>query len=195
MNEDDPEQAPVLICLNLQRRYAKPGTRWHVPRIASVIGPIQTSMAWARRRGMNLLHVHTIAGADEPIGGCEPRVDEPVYFKTGASFFQSREFAKHRSGSGLRAFLVGFTSSRDCLAAANDAERLGARLVFITDAMASTRLRDFAPETVDDVVAALLGEAAVATTIADLLAREPDFCPYQSLGASWGALTNGNIAK
>lgn len=166
--------APVLICLNLQRAYTDPFDGRYAPRHASTLIHAGACLSWARRQGLGIWHVHT-SGRDAssaPIPGFEPRPDEPLLLKGSWSLFGSTEVQRMRPP--LRhAFILGFAAARDCVAAAVEAERCNAQLVFVIDAIASSALPDQPPDTVDAVVGAILDEWAIGVTTAELLRREP----------------------
>jgi hypothetical protein len=66
---------------------------------------------------------------------------------------------------------LGFTGAGDCVAAAVDAARLGVRLVFITDAIASPMISVHEPEVVEDVVNSVLQSWAACVTTSELFKR------------------------
>lgn len=165
---------PLLICLNLQRRHIDAHSRLYVPRAFEVISCIHSCLAWARRTSIPLIYIHTQSAdcAGNPIAGCEPRSSEAVFFKRSASFLQSAEFIRDRDLQALDAFVVGFTTGRDCIAAAADAERLGARLLFVSDAIASSSIGDHDASVLDSVLSSVLGEFAALVPSSNLLALE-----------------------
>jgi nicotinamidase-related amidase len=165
--------APLLICLNLQRTYIDPQHAFYAPRGAEALVNVGACLAWARRREMPVWHIHTQStGARAlPIPGFEPRPCERVLTKQSWSLFDSAEVVCARPALE-RAFVVGFTAAKDCLAAAIDAERAGVRLVFITDAIASPPMSNQPIEIFEDVLASLLGAWAVGVTTADLMRHQ-----------------------
>jgi len=171
--------APVLICLNLQCAYIDARDPCYAPRSVEALVHASACLSWARRQSIKVWHVHTRdeGARGAPISGFEPRPDEPLFFKQSWSLFDSAELA--RAHPPLRdAFVIGFTAAKDCVAAAIDAERAGARLIFVTDAIASSSLADQPAELVDNVMAALLAEWAVGVNTAELLRREPRRAAY-----------------
>ncbi len=170
--------APVLVCLNLQRAYIDPADPCFAPRADTALIHAGACLAWARRQNLSVWHVQTSGDGPRfaPIPGFEPNPSEPVLRKRASSLFDSTDLARARPP--LRyAIVLGFTAARDCLASAVDAERSGAQLVFVSDAIASSALTHHAPELVDSVLTALLGEWAVMVTTAELLRREPRLVP------------------
>jgi len=167
------EQAPALVCLNLQRCYLEPSDRFYTPRAADALVHIRSCLQWARAKGLAIVHVQTrLSGRNAPpIAGFEPHPTESVVFKNTPSLFDSRELA-HGALSIRDALVVGFTGAHDCVAAAVDARRLGLRLVFITDAIASPRLSRHEPQIVDEVLGAILGEWSGVISANELLKRD-----------------------
>jgi nicotinamidase-related amidase len=164
---------PLLICLNMQRIYIDPRDPSYAPRGAEALVNAGACLAWARRRELPVWHVHTrtIGARSVPIPGFEPRPSERLLMKQSWSLFDSIEVA--RAWPRLeRAFIVGFTAAKDCLATAIDAERTGVRLVFITDAIASPPLSNQPIEIFENVLASLLSDWAVGITTADLLRHQ-----------------------
>lgn len=175
--------SPVLVCLNLQRAYINPRDECYAPRGATALFHAGACLAWARRRDMEIWHVHTRTNGvrSTPIPGFEPRPNERLLMKRSWSIFDSNEVARARPA--LRhAFVLGFTAAKDCVATAIDAERSGVQLAFITDAIASSSLPNQPAEVVDDVLASLLGEWAAGVTTEELLRREPQL----AASGEWG---------
>ena len=168
----DRSTAPLLICLNLQRLYADPAHASYAPRSAEALVNAGACLAWARRQEMPVWHVHTrtLGARSVPIPGFEPRISERLLIKESWSLFDSIEVARAQPQL-QRAFVVGFTAARDCLATALDAARAGARLVFITDAIASPPLSNQPIEVFEEVLASLLADWAASVTTAELLRR------------------------
>lgn len=164
---------PLLICLNLQRTYIDPRDACYAPRGAEALVNAGACLAWARRREMPVWHVHTrsIGARSAPIPGFEPRPSERLLMKQSWSLFDSAEVV-HAKPTLERAFVVGFSAAKDCLATAIDAERTGVRLVFITDAIASPLLSNQPIEVFEDVLASLLSDWAVGVTTANLLRHQ-----------------------
>ena len=167
--------APMLVCLNLQAAYLDPRGESFAPRAFATLAQAQACLQWARGQELPVVHVHTRAGlgrpAAPPIPGFEPRLSEPLVMKRSASIFDSDELERVRPRLE-EAIVIGFSGLRDCVAAAIDAERAGARLVFVSDAIASTRLADHEPNLVDAFVAALISEWAPLVTTENLLRRD-----------------------
>lgn len=170
--------APMLVCLNLQRGYITPQSTRFLPRAREVLVQIQACLAWARRQGTPVIHVHTIgecgAQGDQhaSIAGLEPLLSEPLIFKRTASFLESRELP--RAGvtpQNCDALVLGFTGIRDCVAAAVDADRVGARLIFICDAIASPDVAPHPAADIDTILQAVLGQFAGLTTTRELFSR------------------------
>lgn len=174
--------APVLVCLNLQRAYVDPLDSRYAPGGATALVHAGACLAWARRHGLAVWHVHTRGGAGStPIPGFEPRPNEPLLMKRSWSLFDSAEL--RRATPRLQhAFVLGFTAAKDCVATAVDAERSGVQLAFITDAIASSSLPNQPAEVVDDVMASLLEDWAVGITTAELLRCEPMLVTSQERG-------------
>lgn len=166
--------APVLVCLNLQRPYVDPSSPCYAPRGAEALINAGACVAWARRQLIPVWHVHThnLGSRSAPIPGFEPRPNEKLLTKRSWSLFDSADIAQ-ASPALEHAFVVGFTASRDCLATAIDAERAGAKLVFVTDAIASARISAQPIEIFEEVLSSLLGDWAHSVTTASLLRRQP----------------------
>lgn len=160
------QEPPALICLNFQRWAFSSPHRSHLH--AGMLGRARTCMDWARRQMLPLIHVHSLRpGGLRELGqgalpGFEPLPTEILAFKRSASLFQSRELA---SAGPLRdALVIGFTAARDCVAAAVDAQRMGARLMFVADAIASPDITDLEPSADRGIQAVLEQFAALVTT-------------------------------
>jgi hypothetical protein len=128
---------------------------------------------WARTRNLPVVHVHSrredgVAAA--PIPGFEPRPTESLIYKSTRSLFDSVEL-KRAVDPICQALVLGFTGAGDCVAAAVDAARLGVRLVFITDAVASPMISVHEPEVVEDVVNSVLQSWAACVTTSELFKR------------------------
>ena len=178
---------PILVCLNLQRRHTNQTSRHYVPRAPHVLPAIVACLGWARRRRLTIVHVHSgdIEGSDcLPIAGCEPKPSEILLFKRGRSFFDHAEFGLHGALRGRRAIVIGFTSGSDCIAAAHDAGRHGAGVLFVEDAISSNVIAGHSPQAVDDILSAVLSEFANLTRLDELLAHElsPIDRPRQLIG-------------
>lgn len=186
---------PLLVCLNLQRRHVDRRSRFFVPRAPLVLPAIVACMGWARRRDLRVVHVHSLDAQGQgrrPIAGCEPKTSESLIFKRHSSFFLHEEFALGGSFHCSSALVVGFTSDRDCMAAAYDAERSGARVVFVEDAIGASRLGGHAPHLVDAVVAAMLGELAGLVHSSELLAHELAQAFQPAAQLDYGRGSDGN---
>lgn len=161
---------PVLLCLNLHCAYIDPADLRYAPRGLDIISQAQACLSWARRQKVPVLHIHTNVQTHErlaPIPGCAPLPTEPVLQTSGWSVFAS--FARRASGPPQDAFVLGFTGTQECVAAAVEAQQHRARIVFLTDAIASPRLSKHDPDVVDDVLAELLGQWGARLTTTDLL--------------------------
>lgn len=166
----------ALICLNLQRGYISRDNELFAPEAPRALINAQACLRWARGAGLAVVHVHTLDRFDErargaPIDGYEPLPSEPLLFKRGASLFTSDECGYVGLADLAGALVLGFSGAFDCLATAVDAERLGARLVFVADAIASPR-RDLRAG--DEAMAGLgdiLANFAAVTTTNQVLAR------------------------
>lgn len=165
---------PGLVCLNLQQDFIQPGTHW-VPGAHGVLANAHAVLGWARRLGLPILHVlsthRTPAHGARPIRGFESSSSEALAFKKSASIFDNEDVARLLA-RGEGAFVLGFTGHEDCMASAFDAQRRDVPLAFVVDAIASPALGAFSAETINGVVAAVLGELAAKITTAELLARE-----------------------
>lgn len=171
---------PSLLCLNLQRDFLEPSGRF-IPRAYHTLPNALSCLSWARRLSLQVTHILTRSdtlASPRPIQGFHPRPDEIVATKSTASLFDAQHVAETLAARG-GAFVVGFSGDRDCLAAAFDAQRYGVRLMFVTDAIASSAFSQQAPEQSDALVGEMLSRLAAATTTIDLLQRET------------GALTHG----
>jgi hypothetical protein len=164
---------PLFICLNLQRAFLDPASEVFVPRGAHALLHARSCLAWARERELSVLHAFTTFGpgpCNAPIAGFEPKPSETIIYKRTASLFGSVEI--ERASVELRdAFLVGFTGARDCVATAVDAERIGARLVFVTDAIASPAFGEMDPSMSDTITASILGQFGGRIATMDLVWR------------------------
>jgi len=164
---------PLFVCLNLQRAFVDPSSEVFAPRAPHALLHARTCLAWARERELAVVHAYTVLGPgghSAPIPGFEPKPSELIVYKRTASLFGSVEI--ERAGIDVRdAFLVGFTGARDCVATAVDAERMGARVVFVTDAIASPAVGELDPFTSDTVTASILGQFGGRIATMDLIWR------------------------
>ena len=165
---------PSLLCLNLQRDYLDVGSPLFIPRGGEAALKARMCLWWARRQQLSIVHIHTVsASRSGSIAGCEPLLGETLLFKTSASVFDSDEFSeRYRGRAAFDAIVVGFAGSRDCLCAAIDAGRRQARLVFVSDAIASPALGAHDQTEVDAVLGSLLGELSASTSTLELMQRE-----------------------
>lgn len=164
------------MCLNLQETHLNSAHPLFVPSADRVLTRAQRCLKWARTLGLRIVHVHTIRADDKavrpspPIPGFEPRASEAVILKHAYSFFSSTDFARLES-KARDIVALGFTTSQDCLAAAFDADRAGARLLFVSDAIASTAMAPFGAEIVDAIALGVLAQFAGQVSSEELIAR------------------------
>lgn len=177
------------MCLNLQETHLNSAHPLFVPSADRVLTRAQRCLKWARGFGLRIVHVHTIRAGDRalcpspPIPGFEPRASEAVIQKHAHSFFSSAEFAR-LEGAARDIIALGFTTTQDCLAAAIDADRVGARLAFVSDAIASTAMAPFGAEIVDAIALGVLAQFAGQVSSEELIARtggEPTWKMARSL--------------
>lgn len=161
---------PILICLNLQSARAERASEFYVPRVFDVLPSVQACIGWARRFSLPIIHIHT-HGHGAPLPGCEPRPSEPLFFKRERSLFAAPEVQRHfEVFDSACAFVVGFASEVDGLAAACDAERARIDLAFVIDAIASSLKSGHEAVVADSVIASALAVWGRRTCIADLVA-------------------------
>lgn len=161
-----PLEPPALICLNFQRwAFSSP----HRSLLhAGMLNRARACIDWARHQTLPLIHVHSFRPGSRrehghgALPGFEPLPTEILAFKSSASLFQSRELAA--AGPLRDALVIGFTAARDCIAAAVDAQRMGVRLLFVADAIASPDLTDLEPSAARGIQAVLEQFAALITT-------------------------------
>lgn len=165
--------APGLMCLNLQADILQPGARF-MPRAENVLANAHACLGWARRHELTVIHVFSSTSsrqAPTPIPGFQARPSEIIAFKRSLSIFDGDDVVRAITQCG-NLFVLGFAGFEDCLAAAFDAPRHGARLAFVIDAISSPAFTRHAPEVVDAIVGDMLGALAGKITTSELLARE-----------------------
>ena len=166
---------PLLLCLNLQRCYMDPSSPLFVPRAAHVAINSQSCLSWARRVALPIVHVHNVIGGErpKPIAGCGPLSSEPLICKNTAAFFEGEEFRRLVfTDANQDAIVLGFTGIGDCLRLAIAAERHGARLIFVADAIGSPQIGAHDPLMLDDVVRTVLEQFGGSIRTSEILTLE-----------------------
>lgn len=132
------EQGPVLLSLNLQQTRLK--TLSQGPVVGACLWRMRDCLAWARRDGLNIVHVHSgdpdVGAPSPPIRGFEPRHTETIIHKHDGAVFDAPEWQRSSASHCTDFLLIGLSRQGDVLATAVGARARGMRLLLVHDAVA-----------------------------------------------------------
>lgn len=139
--------APLLLCLDIQRGFLEPGLL-HAPNAPRALVHGRRMLAHAREKRWRIAHCYLRAASGpasmsahgaRPIDGFEPHVREMVFERASLSAYGNRDFFELMDGVKTGALVTGLSASLTLLATTIDAFEHGHRLIFAGDALAGAR--------------------------------------------------------
>lgn len=130
----------LLVCLDLQR--ASLAHRVEAGPDRCVVN-CRRVLAHAREADWGVVHVHTRRAEPEaarPIEGLEPKMSEPLVYRTGVSAFSSRAFRQLVAGMSAELVIIGYSMSSSCLATAMIAYDEDLAVTLVEDAVSAAPL-------------------------------------------------------
>lgn len=140
---------PILVVVDVQKEYVTEGRPYFINGIGPSLERARESLAAARAAGWEVLHVRHLQDGDlfgrgsafsAFVPGFEPRPGEPEFIKGDYSCYSSPEFAaKMKESLGRPVYVVGYGSTKCCLATIIDGYHRGQELFFVSDASDAKR--------------------------------------------------------
>jgi nicotinamidase-related amidase len=162
----DPSAVPTLVLVDLQQEYLSPPRALAVAESRTALTNCSLALAHARERGFPVAFVRWVGRSPyfNPatrfgrwIEGFEPTGADLVFERDRPSCYASESFDEVIGRGGGNIVLAGFAGETACLSTAIDAFHRGHRILYLADASASHSLDEVDAESVQRVIAKVIG--------------------------------------
>jgi hypothetical protein len=143
-----------LLCLDLVRAVAPPSAE-----AALRIGRCRRLLAYARSTSWSVSHVYprSAGRSPRPIAGLEPLPSEPVYYRTGASAFSNRAFARvMRDQYDMELVIAALSLSPTAVGTALAAHDLDIAVALVGDTLSQDAIDASGVEAIETIARALV---------------------------------------
>lgn len=134
----------ILLLIDIQKEYQTPGRSYFIPGVENSLANASRCLAVARTAGWEVIHVRHLQdgelfGKGNPfsdyVSGFEPRANECEFIKGDYSCYSSSEFATlMKDRLSAEVYIIGYGSTKCCLATIVDGFHRGQKFFFISDA-------------------------------------------------------------
>lgn len=145
-----PEQSkPILVVIDIQKEYVTEGRPYFINGIEPSLDRARATLAAARAVGWEVVHVRHLQEGDifgsasaysGFVVGFEPIDGEADFVKGDYSCYSSAEFARMmKDNIGRSIYVIGYGSTKCCLATIIDGYHRGQKFYFVFDASNAKR--------------------------------------------------------
>ena len=143
----------LLVVIDIQKEYQAAGRAYHITGVEASLANAERVLAHARKSGWPVVHVKHLQDGDlfgrtspfsEYIAGFEPLAGEARYVKGDYSCYSNPEFAQRlKRHLPDEVVVIGYGSTKCCLATIVDGYHRGQKFLFVADASAAKRSEAF----------------------------------------------------